>query len=133
MIYYLDVLNELGALTGHYSANGIASPGYPVFDVFDIDGNSVGEGGNLSCWIDRREIGLKTNTDYYLQVCTVKGGIEPYKNVERPRELSGWDIADAFGEDNTKARVDADLDAGKKLLVKGFATVVRFPSEDEAA
>ena len=56
----------------------------------------------------------------------MNGGIESYKGVERPREESGWDIADAFGEANTRERIDADIAAGTTPVLRGYAATLRI-------
>jgi hypothetical protein len=131
-VYDLDVLNEAGEPIAKFAVSGIDTPSFPLFDIFDQSHDPNDEGGSIMCWLDLDAIGLETNRDYELQVCTVKGGIESYKGVERPREESGWDIADAFGDVNTKARIDAEIEAGAKPVLQGYAATIRIPRESDA-
>jgi len=129
-IYDLDVLDETGGTIAKLSASGIEAPSLPLFDVFHLSGNPNDDSGTVMYWIDHRALGLHPEKDYRLQVCTVKGGIESYKGVERPRELSGWDIADAFGDGNTKTRIDTEAANGTKSLLRGYATTIRVPANE---
>ena len=129
-VYDLDVLNDAGEPIAKFAVSGIDAPSFPLFDIFDVISNTDGDGGTIMCWLDLDAIGLRSNRDYDLQVCTVKGGIESYKGVERPREESGWDIADAFGDSNTKERIDSELAAGKKPILQGHALTLHIPHDD---
>lgn len=62
--------------------------------------------------------------------CANTSGAESFKALERPREDTAnggkWDIADTFGEDNTRERIDQDLESGKAIL-RGYAATITPP------
>jgi hypothetical protein len=126
-VYDLEVLDENGGAIARYAGSGFAPPAFPLFDVFDFDD----AGKAIACWIDWRTVGLHPGKEYFLQVCTVKGGLEARKGFERPRESDSWDIADAFGDANTKTRVDKQIAAGEKPELKGYAIKLELPRRDD--
>lgn len=128
-VYDFEALNESGASIVRYASSGFAPPAFPVFGVIDLD--EYPDGGTIAYRIDHRALGLLPEKEYYLQVCTMKGGIESYKALERARETSGWDIADAFGDSNTKERIDAEIADATTPKLLGYATTIRIPSEEE--
>jgi len=76
-------------------------------------------------------------------VCTFKGGIESVKGLEGPRVASVGgrtvcDVADAFGAENTKDRIEADLKAhphpdAALTVIKGVAGTIKVPATPQPA
>ncbi len=130
-VYDLEILDANGTPFSRFTGSGFAPPSFPLFDVFSMQEDADGSSGSISCWIDRDALALRSDTDYVVQVCTMKGGIESYKGVERPREESGWDIADAFGEANTRERIDAEIAAGTTPVLRGYAATLRISEENQ--
>lgn len=73
--------------------------------------------------------GYFTPHDIGLQVCTFKGSADGKDRAERPRVnfVDGkpvCDVADAFGKENTKERLESDAKAGTPLVIRGLAGVL---------
>jgi Tol biopolymer transport system component len=131
--YDMEILNEKGEAIAKYLASGFAPPTNPVFEVEYTDpaNNSVVYA------ISRKMLGLTKAEEVGIQVCTFKGGIESVKGLERPRVSAAngktaCDVADAFGAENTKDRIEADLKANANpaapTMIKGVAATVSLPA-----
>jgi len=144
--YDLEIRDRDGELICRYLASGFAPSGNPVFDlvdrylasgfapsgnpVFDLVDTLRGNTNSVVYSISRNMLGLRGSREVNLQVCTLKGGIESHKELERPRveSVDGrtvCDVADTFGLQNTAERITADLkknaDPAAPAIIKGCA------------
>lgn len=110
--YDVEIRNERGEARCRFLASGYAPAGNPLIQLV---GTTPG-GSPSAVWsISLEALGLdKGASKVNVQVCTFKGGIETYWNLEEPRMAVQegrpvCDVADAFGTDNTRERIEADL------------------------
>ena len=98
--------------------------------MFDLVQTIQGNTNSVVYAVSRDVLGLNGLHTVNLQVCTLKGGIELQKELEKPRVASidgqtVCDVADAFGAENTAERISTDLknrsDPGAPAIVKGCA------------
>ena len=125
--YDLEIRDRDGELICRYLASGFAPSGNPVFDLVHT---MQGDTNSVVYSISRNMLGLNGPRRVNLQVCTLKGGIESHKELERPRVASVngrtvCDVADTFGPENTAKRINADLkknaDPAAPAIIKGYA------------
>lgn len=135
--YDIKVLGEDGSTISQFVASGFGKAVYPVVRVEDARYDERTQGGALVLSFLRENLELPENADIHIQVCTAQGGVAEHLELERPREKPGsgkpeCDIADVFGESNTRERIDADLKANEdnaeyRPVIKGYALVTRAP------
>lgn len=119
--YDVEIFGGEGETVFRYMASGFSAPANPVFDVVHIDDDT----NSVIISISRKMLGLHEGRPLSVQVCTLKGGVESFKGLERPREnKTGFDVADAFGKENSAERIDAELEKGEKPIIKGVAATV---------
>ena len=133
--YDMEVRDSKGRVVRRYLASGFEPPACPVFEVRRFD---AGESHAVMYAMSRKALGMSRDCEVHLQVCTLKGGIESLQGKERPRIQARdgrtvCDVADTFGAENTRERIEADLekagDPGAKALIKGAAA--RFVMKGE--
>ncbi|MFH1741398.1 MAG: hypothetical protein ABIH23_20530, partial [bacterium] len=130
--YDLEILDETGEVRSRFLTSGFADPNYPYFDVIDL---IQGEHGSVVFSISRDVLDLKNARKVFLQVCTLKGGIEVHKKKELPRETMHdgrpiCDVADSFGPENSAARLQADFEQNIAPIIRGYAACFDLNSED---
>ena len=137
--YDMEILNEKGEIIARYLASGFAPPANPLFEIL----YTIPETNSVVYALSRGALGLTGPArDLGIQVCTFKGGIESVKGLERPRVASAGgrtvcDVADAFGAENTKDRIEADLKAtanpAAPAMIKGVAGTIKVPATPQPA
>ena len=125
--YDLEILNHKGEIICRYLASGFSPANNPVFELVHV---LDGETPSVIYSISREMLDLNKPKTVNLQVCTFKGGIESHKHLERERvvNIKGkpvCDVADAFGAENTKERIEKDSSEkgafGAPFIIKGAA------------
>lgn len=140
--YDVEIRDAGGEVVFRFLGSGYDPPRHPKIEL-----DQIKETRSLLVVISRDILGLsKAQGDKAqrvgVQVCTFKGGIESNKQLERPRveKIDGrtvCDVADAFGPENTRARIEADLksnsDPAAPAIIKGCAGTfeVRAPLRPE--
>jgi Tol biopolymer transport system component len=136
--YDMEILNEKNEVIARYLASGFAPPANPLFERAYM----VPETNSVVYAVSRQTLGLVNSGNVGIQVCTFKGGIESVKGLERPRVASAdgrtvCDVADAFGAENTKDRIEADLKANTNpaapAVIKGVAGTIKVPATPQPA
>ena len=142
--YDVTLLNEKGESIARMNAAGFALPSSSFLKVLGeiqyqsdspensgkektADVKNLQEKGSLIISIPRDILGLAGNQKVTIQVCTSKGGIESFEGKERQipsLNKEECDISDAFGAENTKARIERDYTASGKFIIKEFAAVL---------
>lgn len=108
--YDLEILDGRGEIVSRFLASGYSPPNNPLFEmvyVLEDETNSVVYS------ISKEILDLKKPRKVNIQVCTFKGGVESHRKLERERATSldnkpVCDVADAFGAENTIARIEKD-------------------------
>lgn len=125
--YDLEILDGKGDVASRFLVSGFAPPNNPLFEmvyVLEDETNSVVYS------ISKEVLDLKKPRKVNIQVCTFKGGVESHRKLEKERVISEdgkpvCDVADAFGAENTIARIqrDAQEKAGDSapFVIKGAA------------
>lgn len=126
--YDMEIKDEKGEVISRFLASGFAPPSDPLFDVADLYKDGT---GSVVYVIDRKVLGLEKAQKVNIQVCTYKGGID---KLERPRQASGCDVADAFGPENTAGRMKGEAKGstaggGQVCRIKGIAGSFTLPAE----
>ena len=142
--YHVEIVDQKGETVSRFSASGFPDAFYPYLDVLDLleerriqrslpeeRSITISEGAVVLS-LSRDALGLKDGVKTYLQICTVKGGIEEHKKLERPRiaavaEQPVCDVADAFGAENTRERIETDHEAGAPPIIRGIAATLEPP------
>lgn len=121
--YDLEIKGTKGETVHRYLASGFAPAGDPQFQWL---GNVPGATPGVCYVISRKALGLEGKHEVGIQVCTFKGGVGDRQKLERPLD-GGCDVADAFGAENTAARIQADEQKapGAPGLIKGFAATFK--------
>jgi len=137
--YDMEILNEKGEIIARYLASGFAPPANPLFEML----YTIPETNSVVYAVSRQTLGLENSGNVGIQVCTFKGGIESVKGLEGPRVASVGgrtvcDVADAFGAENTKDRIEADLKAhphpdAALTVIKGVAGTIKVPATPQPA
>jgi hypothetical protein len=135
--YDIQVLDENGDTISQFTASGFGDAVYPIVVIEDTVYDQQSGGGGLVLSLSRETLGFPVDKDIYTQICTTQGGVAERLELERPREKPGsgkpeCDIADAFGEENTRERIDADLKANEanaeyRAVIRGYAVSTRAP------
>ena len=134
--YDMEILNEKSEVIARYLASGFAPPANPLFEMVYM----IPETHSVVYAVSRGALGLTGPArDLGIQVCAFKGGIESVKGLERPRVASVGgrtvcDVADAFGAENTKDRIERDLRVNKnpaRAAVIGAVALIRKPDAGE--
>jgi hypothetical protein len=139
--YDVEIRDGKGEMVSRFLASGFAPPGNPLFDVPVCTQNAKGEEsveGSVVYAISRQALGLSDGYETAIQVCTFKGGIESRKGLEHPRPTVAasrvrpfCDVADAFGTENTRERIENDLGAaetsGARIATRGVAGTFVVP------
>lgn len=86
----------------------------------------INDAGSIVLSISKDILDLNTPQKMFIQVCTLKGGIESFEGKERPiTALQNGkpicDVADAFGEQNTEKRILTEFQPGKPSIIQGYA------------
>ncbi len=117
--YDVEIRNERGEARCRFLASGYAPAGNPLIQLV---GTSTGDSPSAIWSISLEALGLNEGVPKVnVQACTFKGGIETYWNLEKPRIAVKegqpvCDVADAFGADNTRERIEADLKKAAPVL-----------------
>jgi len=136
--YDMEILNEKGEIIARYLASGFAPPANPLFEMV----YTIPETNSVVYAVSRQTLGLVNSGNVGIQVCTFKGGIESVKGLEGPRVASVGgrtvcDVADAFGAENTKDRIETDLKANTNpaapVVIKGVAGTIKVPATPQPA
>jgi len=148
--YHVEIIDQNGETISRFSASGFPNAAYPYLDVLDLleerqiqrslpeeQSITINEGAVVLS-LSRDALGLKDDVKTHLQVCTLKGGIEEHKKLERPRlaVVEGQpvcDVADAFGPENTRQRLEIDRKEGKPPTVRGIAATLEPPQKKAEA
>jgi dipeptidyl aminopeptidase/acylaminoacyl peptidase len=143
--YDVEIRDGAGEMRCRFLASGFDDPQCPVLGLLQPRGAWGDAPGSILLSLSREAMGLKGEGDVYVQACTFKGGIEEFKKLERPREPAATsgpvcDVADAFGEENTATRINADIAAVKaqaattapwRASIRGYAGVLHVPPKPE--
>ncbi len=134
--YDIQVLNEAGETRSQILGSGFDGAEFPPVTIAETITNPDG-GGSLVLSLSREVMRFPQYTEIFIQVSTTQGGVAERLELERPRERPGsgkpeCDIADAFGEENTRERIDADLKANEanaeyRAVIRGYAVSTRAP------
>lgn len=124
--YDAAVLNNQGENVTHFLASGFEPPNLPHFEVIELQD---GDRGSIVVSVNKDVLDLTDHKKVFIQVCTLKGGLESFEGKERPLVplLDGklvCDVADAFGADNTAERILAEAKAGKPAIIHGYAAEI---------
>lgn len=146
--YDIEVRDKEGEIRSRFLASGFPRAEYPEVIVYDTTAEWPGAAGSLVMSIPRDLLKLGADAKAQIQVWTFKGGIESLRGIERPRETAAiptkegiapppmplCDVADAFGEENAAARINAEtLAEGARVVIKGFAAELDFAAPQEPA
>jgi hypothetical protein len=133
--YDVEILGPTGEAVSRFQAAGFDNAQYPDMTFMDTSG-CWKTPGSIVLSFSRKALGLEGSKKVDIQACTTKGGIEEFKKLERPREAPSdpgafCDIADAFGAENTAARIDADATEKKTTcaIIKGCAGTFEVTEE----
>jgi len=142
--YDVEIRNERGEARCRFLASGYAPAGNPLIQLV---GTTPGSSPSAVWSISLEALGLdKGASKVNVQACTFKGGIETYWNLEKPRmavleDRPVCDVADAFGADNTRERIEADLKKAAPALgdtppepavIRGIAGSFTVPKPQES-
>lgn len=131
--YNVAIAGADGEIVSHFEASGFPGAQYPGLRIIDTWENWTAEEGSLILSVPLKFLKAESGREISLQVCTAKGGVESFKQLERPRETpedgpAGFDIADAFGEQNTAKRIEQALEQGETPHIEG-AVSLRLESQ----
>jgi Tol biopolymer transport system component len=125
--YDLEILDGNGEVVSRFLASGYSPPNNPLFEMVYV----LEDKTNSTVYSISKEIlDLKKPRKVNIQVCTFKGGIESHRKLEKERitSLDGkpvCDVADAFGAENTIARIEKDASEKANetatFVIKGMA------------
>ncbi|GMW01875.1 MAG: hypothetical protein AMXMBFR84_30110 [Candidatus Hydrogenedentota bacterium] len=122
--YDVEVHDESGEIRTAFKASGFGGAEFPNVTYLDKHAMWNSGKGSIVLSLSQSALRLRDMNTLFVQVCTVKGGLDSLEPLERPIESADakdCDIADAFGEENTAARIDADLAAGRTAIIRGYA------------
>ena len=133
--YSASIVGVDGEVVSQFEASGFPGARYPDLRVIDPRENWTAEVGSLILSVPLKFLKAEAGREINVQVCTTKGGVESFKKLERPRETpvdgpAGFDIADAFGEQNTAKRIDKALEQGVAPQVEGAIPLILGEQED---
>jgi Tol biopolymer transport system component len=117
--YDVEIRNERGEARCRFLASGYEPAGNPLIQLV---GTTSGDSPSAVWSISLEALGLNEGASKVnVQACTFKGGIETYWNLEKPRIAVKegrpvCDVADTFGADNTRERIEADLKKAAPVL-----------------
>jgi len=112
--YDMEIRDGKGETISRFLASGFPRAQYPDVQVRHI----LQEGtDSVILALSRQALDLAKAQTVHIQVCTLKGGIEEFKGLERPRGelrdgLPVCDVADAFGSENTRDRIEKEAGQG---------------------
>jgi WD40 repeat protein len=137
--YDLEVIGGDGGSRGRVLVSDFSLWGRTDLPVVDTAPNWALDKGSVVLAVSRDSLHVATGDELFIQVCTLKGGLDDQRGLERPRETPDpgqpkCDIADTFGAENTRARIDAEIESLKgkadaKPTIRGYAITVKVPEE----
>ncbi|HUT24048.1 MAG TPA: hypothetical protein VM492_06890 [Sumerlaeia bacterium] len=110
--YDMEIRDGKGETISRFLASGFPRAQYPDVQVRYI---LQEETNSVILALSRQALDLAKAQTVHVQVCTLKGGIEEFKGLERPRGelrdgLPVCDVADAFGSENTRDRIEKEAE-----------------------
>lgn len=128
--YDLEIRDGQGETISRFLSSGFSPANYPpVVYMRNFCGESPGGTPCVVVGLSREVLDPPKDRPISMQVCTFKGGIESVKKAERPLEAERegkavCSVADAFGEENTATRLEADWKEGKPPIIRGVTAVL---------